>query len=179
MSKDAMPAGDDPQDQVPAPSNPVEDIMHVLPPGFSQEEVEFIYNTEILGLPARVAAKRANMVLSKIIAPHIVQARDTVRRAFQQTMVITRADIVHGYQEAIHMAKLQGDALTAIVGWEKTAKILGLEQPTKLDINITSSVEVLQKSVKAMSDEDLMKQLNAADIIDAEFYEVGKANGQG
>lgn len=180
MSKDAMPASDDPQDHSLEPyRNPVEDILHVLPAGFTSEEIEFIYNTEILGLPARVAAKRANVPMSRIIAQHIVQARDQVRRAFQQTMVITRADIVHGYQEAIHMAKLQGDALTTIIGWEKTAKILGLEQPTKIDVNITASVEALQKNVKSMSDDDLMKTLGAGSIIDAEFYEVGKPNGEG
>ncbi len=172
MSKDAMQAGDDPQDQLPEPRNPIEDIMHVLPPGFSQEETEFVYNTEILGLPARVAARRANMAVSKIIAPHMVQARDTVRRAFQQTMVITRADIVNGYQEAIHMAKIQGDALTTMIGWEKTAKILGLEQPTKIDVNLSVSMDVLQKNVKNLTDAELMAQLGAGAIIDAEFYPV-------
>lgn len=176
MSKDAMPASED------APlqpfKNPVEDILHVLPPGLTGEEVEFIYNAEILGMPARTAAARAKMLQSKIIAPHMVQARDLVRRAVQNTMVITRMDIVNGYQEAIHMAKLQGDALTTMIGWEKTAKILGLEQPTRIDVNINASMEVLQKNVRDLSDAELMAQLGVENIVDAEFYEVKGKDGQ-
>lgn len=180
MSKDAMPASDE---QLPEPfKNPVEDILSHLPTGLTAEEVDFIYNVEILGLPARTAAARAKVAQSKIIAPHIVQARDMVRRAISATMVITRMDVVAGYQEAIGMAKIQADPLTMMIGWEKTAKILGLEQPTKIDINLTASMEVLQKNVRDLSDADLIAQLSGADaIIDAEFYEIpeGGSNGEG
>lgn len=177
MSKDAMPAA---ADQPPAPyKNPVDDIISVLPAGLTPEEIDFIYNVEILDMPARAAAARAGVSKAKIVAPHIVQSRELVRRAFQQTLVITRADIVQGYQEAIHMAKIQGDALTTMIGWEKTAKILGLEQPTKIDVNLTASMDVLQKNVKGLTDAELMAQLGAGAIIDAEFYPVDeKADGQ-
>lgn len=175
MSKDAMPASDD---QTLQPyKNPIDDIINVLPSGLLPEEIEFIYNVEILGLPARTAAARAKVAQSKIIAPHIVQARDLVRRAIQNTAVITRLDVVNGYQEAVHMARIQGDPLTMMIGWEKTAKILGLEQPTKIDINLTASMEVLQKNVRDLTDAELAQSLGASNIIDADFYEV-KPDGE-
>jgi hypothetical protein len=58
------------------------------------------------------------MRATKIPAPHIQQARELLKRELQ----ITREDVAHGYQEAIHMARIQSDALTMIIGWEKTAK---------------------------------------------------------
>lgn len=173
MSKDAVPA-----DNTPATyKNPIDDLAHVLPAGLTNEESEFIYNAEILGMPARVAAKRAGLPSAKIVAPHIVQSRDIVRRAVRSTLNISKQDIVNGYQEAVWMAKQQGDALTMMIGWEKTAKILGLEQPTRVDINIHASVEVLQRNARDLSDNELIESLGAGNVIDAEFYEV-KPNGE-
>lgn len=138
-----------------------------------EDEANFVYNVEILGLPVRKAASLAGMKATKISAPHLVQAREAVKRELRDSMAITKEDVVNGYQEAIHMAKTLADPLTMIVGWEKTAKILGYDQPQKIDININASVEVQQKLIKSMSDAELVKSLGADTIIDAEFIEIG------
>lgn len=155
--------------------------MDHLPAAFNHlepDEAEFVYNVEVLGLPVRKAASLAGMKATKVSAPHLVQAREALKRELRDSMAITKEDVVNGYQEAIHMAKTLADPLTMIVGWEKTAKILGYDQPQKIDININASVEVQQKLIKSMPDSELVKLLGAGAIVDVEFYEIGQEKDQ-
>lgn len=155
---------------------PATDFARMMPPGLTEDEVNFVYNTEILGLPVRKAASMAGMPVGRSVAPHIVQSREIAKRALRGVLQITREDVVHGYMEAVDMAKQLADPLTMIVGWEKTAKLLGLEQPQRVDININASVEVAQTRVKTMSDAELVDALGASKVIDADFYEVGSGD---
>jgi len=150
------------------------DASDIVPIGLTSEEANFVYNVEVLNLPARTAAKMAGMPPTKVVAPHIVQARELARRALQGHLAITKEDVVHGYKDAVDMARVLAEPLTMLVGWEKIAKILGYDQPQRVDININASVEVQKNVVKSMSDEELVRQLGAGNVIDAEFYEYGK-----
>lgn len=149
------------------------DLAEILPPGLTPEEANFVYNVEVLGLPARKAAQLANMPFTRAIKGHIIQARELVKRELRANMVITREDVVAGYQDAIGLAKLMGDPTAMIIGWKETAKITGLDAPQRIDINLQASIEVQQQSVRALSTTELLKRLGAGDIIDAEFYDVG------
>ena len=113
----------------------------------------------------------ADMPIARMTAPHILQARELTKRELRGAMAITKDDVVHGMHEATMQAKMMGDALTTLIGWEKLAKILGYDQPVKIDINVSASLEVQQKLVKEMTDEELVKMLGADNIIDGEFYE--------
>lgn len=149
------------------------DIAELLPTGLTDEEANFVYNIEVLGMPARAAAKMAGMPFSRAIKPHIVQARDLVKRELRGNLGFTREDVVAGYQDAISIARMQGDAVPMIAGWKETAKILGLDAPQRIDINLQASIEVQQAQIRTLPTEDLLKRLGAGDIIDAEFYESG------
>lgn len=149
------------------------DLAEILPPGLTPEEANFVYNVEVLGLPARKAAQLAGMPFTRAIKGHIIQARELVKRELRANMVITREDVVAGYQDAVGLAKLMGDPTAMIMGWEKTAKILGLDAPQRIDINLQASIEVQQQTIKSLSTPELLKRLGAGDIIDAEFYDVG------
>lgn len=148
--------------------------LDIIPQGLTAEEANFIYNTEVLNLPARTAARMAGMAPSKIVAPHIIQAREQAKKALQGHLAITKEDIVHGYKEAVDMARILAEPLTMITGWEKIAKILGHDQPQRVDININASIEVQKNVIKALSDEELVRQLGADHVIDAEFYVHGQ-----
>ena len=148
--------------------------LDIIPAGLTSEEANFVYNTEVLNLPARTAARMAGMPVSKIAAPHIIQAREVAKKALQGHLAITKEDIVHGYKEAIDMAKILAEPMTMIVGWEKVAKILGHDQPQRVDINIHASVEVQKNVIRALSDDELVRQLGADNVIDAEFYVNGE-----
>lgn len=148
--------------------------LDIIPQGLASDEANFVYNTEVLNLPARTAARMAGMPVSKIAAPHIIQAREVAKKALQGHLAITKEDIVHGYKEAIDMAKILAEPMTMIVGWEKVAKILGHDQPQRVDINIHASVEVQKNVIRALSDDELVKQLGADNVVDAEFYVNGE-----
>lgn len=149
------------------------DIATLLPPGMTEDEANFLYNVEVLGLPARKAASMAGMPVTKISAPHIIQSRELVKKSMRGAMQITKEDVVYGMSDAIYRAKLLCEPMTEIIGWEKIAKLLGYDQPQKIDINIHASIEVQQQQVRGMSDAELIKHLGAGAIIDAEFYELG------
>ena len=94
------------------------ELADILPPGLTPEEANFVYNVEVLMLPARKAASMAGMPFSRAIKPHIVQARDVVKRELRGNMGFTREDIVAGYQEAIGTARLMADpSLGGLVGF--------------------------------------------------------------
>lgn len=149
-------------------------LAGLLPTGLTNEEAEFVYSVEILGLPVRKAASMAGVPIALACKPHIIQAREIARRELRGSMQLTKEDVSYGIQDAIGRAKILGEPMTEIVGWEKLAKLHGFDAPTRVDINLTASVEVLQANVRSMSDSELVKALGANGIIDGEFYEVGK-----
>lgn len=139
----------------------------------TQEESEFVYNVEYLGLPVKKALSLSGMPPTMISKPHIIQAREMVKRELRGALMITKEDIVHGMHEAVGRARLLGEPMTELVGWEKIAKILGHDAPQRIDINVVQSIEVLKGQVKHMSDADLARLVGDTGIIDADFYEVG------
>ena len=52
-------------DELPIKQEHANDLTHVLPTGLTSEEVNFVYNVEVLGLPARKAATMAGMPISR------------------------------------------------------------------------------------------------------------------
>lgn len=155
----------------------IADMTTKLPTGLTGPEAEYVYNMEVLGLPNRKAASLAGLDLGQTYKPHLLQARELMKRELRGHMQITKEDVVFGIREAVGRAQILSEPMTEIVGWEKIGKLLGYDAPQKVDINITASIEVLQQHVKGMSDAELVKLLGAGGVIDGEFYEVG--NGQG
>lgn len=153
------------------------EMSHLLPAGgLTDDEANFVYNMEVLGLPMRKAVSLAGITASRAVAPHVVQAREVVRTKMRGDLGVTKEDATHGIKEAIHRAQLLGEPMTEIAGWDRLIKLHGLDTPQKVDINIKASVEVIAKQVRTMSDEDLVKALGAGDIIDGDFYAIPAAD---
>lgn len=151
-----------------APATPVLNASAHL----TNEEAQFIYNIEILGLPAKKAADMAGMSYGKMSAPHIIQARELAKREMRGTMQITKEDVVFGVHDAIGRAKIIAEPATEIRGWEVISKLLGYDAPQKVDINIRESIHVAQQHVKSLPDHELIKMLGAGNVIDCDFYVV-------
>jgi hypothetical protein len=149
-------------------------LAGLVPAGLTNEESEFVYNVEVLGLPVRKAASMAGLPIGSSTKPHIAQAREVMRREIRGSLQVTKEDVTYGIQEAIGRAKILGEPMVEIVGWEKLAKLHGLDAPTKIDINLNASIEVLEGNIRSMSNADLVKALGADSVIDGEFYEIGK-----
>ncbi len=143
-----------------------------IPPGLKQEEAEYVYNIEVLGLPMKKSAQLAGLPLGSATKPHIMQARELVRTELRGNLQVTKEDATHGIKEAINRAKLLAEPMTEIAGWDRLIKLHGLDSPQRIDVNLNASIEVLQQHVRGMSDVELIKALGAGGVIDAEFYEV-------
>ena len=145
-----------------------------LATGLTQEECEFVYNVEVLGLPTKKAASMAGVPFSRCYEPHIRQACEVVKREMLGRLP-TKEDLVHMAMGAIDRARMLGDPLTELTGIEKVHKMLGFDAPQKVDINFNASVEVLQSNVRTLPTAALIQAVpGAAEIIDADFYEIGQ-----
>ena len=134
------------------------------------EEANFVYNAEIIGMPVKKAAEMAGLPLSRVVHPHIIQAREEAKRELRRSTAITREDVVNGLRDAIWRAQLVSDPVAEIKGWEAISKLLGLEAAKEVNINLKESVRVVQAQLHGMSTDELVDMLNAGDIIDGEFY---------
>lgn len=152
-----------------------EDVANsVIPPGLTDDEANFVYNVEVLGLPPKKAAQLAGMVPTKMYAAHIAQAREIARNAVRGNCQVTKEDVTFGIKEAIDRARIMSEPMTEIIGWEKLAKLHGLDAPQKVDININESIKVVSEHVRSVPDRDLVKLLGAGDVVDVEFYDGDK-----
>lgn len=151
------------------PEAPLGAPSHLKP-----NEANFVYNVEVLGLPVRKAAELAGLPLTMVSKPHLQQAREQLKREVRGTLQITKEDVVHGVHEAVGRARILGEPMTEIRGWETISKMLGFDQPQRVDINLRAAIDVVQSQVRDLSTEELVKMLGAGDVIDAEFYEVRK-----
>ena len=136
----------------------------------ADDEASFVYNVEVLGLPTKKSADLAGMEAHKIYAPHIKQAREIVCAELNSRVNLSKEDVIRGMHDAVGRARILGEPMTEIVGWEKIAKLLGYEAPQKHEVNVTATIEAMQGSLKSLPDSELSKLVNAGDIIDAEFY---------
>jgi hypothetical protein len=145
-------------------------LQHLTP-----NESEFVYNVEVLGLPVVRSASLAGLPLSVAYKPHIQEARRLVAIELRGKSQFTREDVNAGIHAAIQRAEMINEPATEIKGWAEIARINGLDAPQRVDVNVRASVEVLQKAVRTMSDEEIMAALpDARDVVDAEFYVVDK-----
>jgi hypothetical protein len=144
-----------------------------VPSGLTAEEAKFVYNVEILGMPAQLAANQSGMPIRRAVSPHIVQARQILKDELRRTTGITKEDCAYGMREAIDRARLLSEPMTEIVGWEKLAKLMGYDAPQQVNINMQASVEVVRGQLSQIPEAELVKLLpDARDVIDGDFYEV-------
>jgi hypothetical protein len=140
----------------------------------TQAESQYVYNVEVLGLPFKKAASMAGLTIGMTTKPHVMQARETVRRELRGQMAITKEDVLYGIKEAIDRAKIIAEPSTEIAGWKQISLMLGYDSPARLDINMRESIHVVQTHVRGMSDAALVDMLGAGNVIDGEFYEKPK-----
>jgi hypothetical protein len=141
----------------------------------TQEEAEFVYNCEVLGLPAKKAAGMAGLAMGNIGKPHLLQAREVLKKEMQARLKISKEDLVNIGMDAIDMARMMSDPETMIKGVAQVSKMMGFDAPQQVNVNHSASVEVLRDHVRNMTDEEIARELGSDTIIDGDFYEIGKS----
>lgn len=146
--------------------------MDAPPSLLTAEEANFVYNLEVLGLPVRKAADMAGVRADIANRGYIVEAREQLKRELRGVTAISKEDVIAGFKEGIDMARMIAEPKSMIAGWKEIGELLGYYAPQKIDVNLNTSIEVLQKTIRTIPTEELVKRLGAENVIDADFYEV-------
>lgn len=139
----------------------------------SEEEQMFLYQLEVVGLPAVRAAEIAGVSspYALLKKPHIVAGREQYRAAVRGRTDFTRDDIIAGFKVAIDQANVLGDPMAQIAGWREIAKVKGYDKTPNININLSGTEEQVLKQVRALSTSELVK-MSGGDVLDADFYRV-------
>jgi phage terminase small subunit len=106
-------------------------------------------------------------------SPVVQKAIATERRAHEEELNMTRKKVVDGLMEAVDMARVKADPLSMVAGWREVAKICGYYEPVKHKVEVSVNGQVLLHQITSMSDEDLLKLADEANVIDGEFTALG------
>lgn len=137
-------------------------------------EQKLVYHVEVLGMKAN----RAGDILgisnpySVLARPHVQDAVQKTRETIQGKLNITREDIARGYLSAIEDAKTLADPMAQIAGWRELSKLLGFDQPLKVEHTLASTAAERKRMVQQKTDADLLALAgpDVAGVIDADFY---------
>jgi hypothetical protein len=143
----------------------------------SDSERDLLFHIETYGLSPARAAKLTGVAdpYSVLKRPEVVAARNAMRRSAQASLRVTREDVINGLMEAIYDAKLLADPMSQIRGWAEVRKTAGLDEPLKVNLNITDDSKRVRKELAALSDDDLYAMVDDAGIIDADFRVISNA----
>lgn len=147
----------------------------------SELEHVFLYNVVDMRMPAVIAArhagfanptKAANFLMQK---PEIILAARQRRDEYAQLSKITKDRVTQGFLDAAEMARLQADPASMTKAWIEVAKLHGLYEATKVELNINAKHEVIVKNLQSMSDEELLAMAEGeapAEVYDGVFDHV-------
>ncbi len=107
----------------------------------------------------------------------------SLRQEFLEEIDVSQQDVLRGFLEAISDAKLLSDPATQIAGWREIGKFQGLYAPDRKEVNVSGSVEHVERKISRMSNEELIEYMEKLDsgeapieIEDAEWSEAPPNN---
>lgn len=142
----------------------------------SEQEQQFLYNLDVLGMTQQRAAEIAGIGTAAYVLkkPEVAAARETIRASLRARVDITKDDVLRGIQKAINQADLLADPMAQIAGWREISKMLGYDAPREIKITVSGDVKAVRKQIAQLDDTDLIQLLGADSVIDADFYPVEK-----
>jgi hypothetical protein len=91
---------------------------------------------------------------------------------YRELAKIRKSEVLDGFKEAIDMAKLKGEPLTMIAGWREIGRLCGYYEPTKTEVNINVSGQLMLDRMSTLSDEQLLEMMNNSKAVDVEFEDI-------
>jgi hypothetical protein len=142
----------------------------------SEQEQQFLYNLDVLGLTQQRAAEIAGVGAAAYVLkkPSVIAARETIRSSLRTRVNITKDDVIRGIKSAIDQAELLADPMAQIAGWREISKMLGYDAPREIKLVVSGDVKAARKQIAQLGDTDLVQLLEADSVIDADFYPVEK-----
>jgi phage terminase small subunit len=103
--------------------------------------------------------------------PKLVKLMASERVKYEAAADITRREVIEGIKEGIEIGKAMQEGAVVINGWEKVAKICGLNAPERKEINVNLSGKAQIEHLRTLTDEQLLELANA-EVLEGEFEEV-------
>ena len=136
----------------------------------------------VTGLNATAAARKAGYGGSRANGTKLLKNPDVVahieyhQQAHAREMKMTRERVQAGLLEAIDLAKELSDPGNMIRGWAEVARITGLNQPEKHEVDIRAlpaGGQALLKQLEKLSTTQLLEMAGReTDAIDGQFEEI-------
>lgn len=141
----------------------------------TKQEQDLLHHIEVYGMNPTRAGRlleidEPHTVLKR---PHVMAARESMRRTIQNKTAITKQDVIEGIKRAIDQGYDIGDPSAQIRGWTEIGKLLNFYEAQKIDLRVSGQVKTIRAELAAMSDQELMQLAGPdSDVIDVDFYRV-------
>ena len=91
--------------------------------------------------------------------PNILALYEQEKKAYEDSVQMTRKRVMEGLLEGVEMAKLMAEPASMIAGWREIGKMCGYYEPVKKKVELTVNGQVAMQRMERMSDEELMKYI--------------------
>lgn len=109
-----------------------------------------------------------------MLAPHVVAAREDIRKHIRGKLAVSREDVLQGLLDARQRAQHLSEPITEIAAWDRIIKMMGYDAPLKVEYANQTTVKVLRDQASRLSDAELVQACRGdlGDAIDVAFYPV-------
>ena len=115
------------------------------------------------GYSKRTARQQAYDLLTR---PDVAEAVRVGEAEVAAKAQLTRATVLHGFLEAIALARLRADPLAMIAGWREVAKMCGYYAPERKQVELISTAGLeLSARLDQMTDAELANLIAAGEAV--------------
>ncbi len=108
-------------------------------------------------IAAGYSERSARITASKLLTnPNIQGALRARKQVLESELQVTRQRVLDGLQEAVDLARVQGNPVALVSAWREIAKICGYYAPERKHIELSAGSEALVAKYQALSDAELL-----------------------
>ena len=141
----------------------------------SKDEQDLLHHVEVYGMNPHRAGQLLEIPTPHDVLkrPHVMAAREAMRRTLQVKTKITKEDVIDGIKRAIDQGYDIGDPAAQIRGWSEIGKLLNFYEPQRVNVHLTAQLKELRSGIAQMPEEELLRLVgDDANVIDADFYRI-------
>lgn len=151
----------------------------------TEKQAAFVKHYVENGLSAQEAARRAgysvtgDTAIQMLSHPGITNAVKARQAEFQVVSQVTKKMVIDGFLEAIEMAKMKEEPMTAVAGWREIGRMCGMYEPQRTEVTVNTTGKALTDKLATMSDAELQQFAAEPLVLDVDFTEVPDDGGKG
>jgi hypothetical protein len=147
-------------------------------PNLTKSQIEFLhFYTSSAFLPINEICRQAGITPSQVAkwkknSERFRAALRTEHLRTQQVINMDRKKVMHGFLEAIDMAKDMRQPGGMISGWKEVGRMCGFYEPERREIQLSVTGKEVIEELKGLSRPQLLELASRTDTVDVEEYEV-------